>query len=254
MQKLDSAKLIVQRTRSMRASEAPRVLKRMAAAVRKYPDVIDGQLIFCDQSRNRSYRKRRKSRTTTDVRFVEATIYAAEAIEQVWIGSARSLPRKHARALSIVQKLRFTRLHTFSQRGTPVVQLRLPRSESNDVRDSSDIVSPCVHKLTPLFERAAAPISLLNFVAHLVSQCHFGDVALVGRFVACPVTETRAAPVRRHRWVNRLESVEHGIHAQRLLPVSRPLACKNICIRGSALGDHGLQNRNSAVGERNFET
>jgi len=70
----------------MRASEAPRVLKRVATAVRKYPDVNDGELIICDQSRNWSCRKRRKSRTITDVWFVGTTIYAAGAIEQIWIG------------------------------------------------------------------------------------------------------------------------------------------------------------------------
>src|ERR1700758_4818465 len=55
-------KLIVQRARTMRASEAPRVLKRMTADIGKSAEVKDGELFSCDQSRKRIYRKRRKSR------------------------------------------------------------------------------------------------------------------------------------------------------------------------------------------------
>jgi hypothetical protein len=96
-QRLDSAKLIVQRTRSMRASEASRVLRRMAAAVRRYPEVNDGQQIFaitrnkssrkgagtapqlmCDSSERRSMR--RSDRTNWDWQRAESSQKACEDV------------------------------------------------------------------------------------------------------------------------------------------------------------------------------
>jgi hypothetical protein len=72
----------------MRASEAPRVLKRITTAVRKCPDVNDGELIICGSVAESGCRKRRKSRAIIDVWLAGTTIYAAGAIEQIWIGSA----------------------------------------------------------------------------------------------------------------------------------------------------------------------
>jgi hypothetical protein len=87
------------------------------------------------------------------------------------------------------------------------------RGVEEQSRSASDISAPSFHQLPTPVQRIATPVGSLRVIAYLVSQCHFGNFALEARFVTCPIAEAGAAPMRRHRRIDRFERMEYGIHA-----------------------------------------
>ena len=78
---------------------------------------------------------------------------------------------------------------------------------------------PCLHQLTTLFQKVAALIRELGFVAERMSQSRFANIAWEGSNLSGPIAKGRTETVNHHILPDYLEHIGH-----RHLADSGPLA------------------------------
>ncbi len=93
------------------------------------------------------------------------------------------------------------------------------------------IICPCSHKLAPLFQRIAAPVSLFRLVANDVRKRRLGKLACEMRLVAGPIAE--GGPEAMRGYANAHAAQEHvqRHHGKRLFgPLARKeeIACPRL--------------------------